>query len=193
MGLDMYLTARKSMNRKLKVDRSYIEYFETLNEPGVVSDYGLYISEYSDNTKQIAKTLEEMPKLRGQTGRINNIRLIESIQGSEWIVETEAGYWRKANQIHNWFVRECQDNIDGCQNTVLNQAMLAKLYNLITDIGKDKTLAMQLLPSQSGFFFGSTEYDNWYFDDLKYTKQLLKKLLRKDSSANWQFSYQASW
>ena len=189
----MYLTARKSMNRKLKVDRSYIEYFETLNEPEVVSDYGLYISEYSDNTKQIAKTLEEMPKLRGQTGRINNIRLIESIQGSEWIVETEAGYWRKANQIHNWFVRECQDNIDGCQNTVLNLASLEKLYNLVTDIGKDKTLAMQLLPSQSGFFFGSTEYDNWYFDDLKYTKQLLKKLLRKDSSANWQFSYQASW
>lgn len=193
MGLDMYLNARKSMNRKLKVDRIYIEYFETLNNPDVVSEYGLYISEYSDNTKQISKVLEEMPKLRGQTGRINNIRLIESIQGSEWVVETEAGYWRKANQIHNWFVRECQDNIDDCQNTMLNLDSLEKLYNLVTDIGKDKTLAVQLLPSQSGSFFGSTEYDDWYFDQLKYTKQLLKKLLRKDSSSNWQFSYQASW
>jgi hypothetical protein len=193
MGLDMYLNARKSMNRKLKVDRIYIEYFETLNNPDLVSEYGLYISEYSDYTEQISKVLEEMPKLRGQTGRINKIRLIESIHGSKWVVETEAGYWRKANQIHNWFVRECQDNIDDCQNTMLNQAMLAKLYNLVTDIGKDKKLAMQLLPSKSGFFFGGTEYDKWYFDDLKYTKQLLRKLLRKDSSENWQFSYQASW
>jgi len=31
-----------------------------------------------------------------------------------YIVE-EVGYWRKANQIHNWFVENVQNGIDECQ------------------------------------------------------------------------------
>ena len=30
-------------------------------------------------------------------------------------------------------------------------------------------LAAKLLPTQSGFFFGSTDYDEWYIQDLKDT------------------------
>lgn len=26
----------------------------------------------------------------------------------------EVGYWRKANQIHNWIVEHCQDGVDDC-------------------------------------------------------------------------------
>lgn len=52
----------------------------------------------------------------------------------------------------------------------------------------------KLLPSCSGFFFGSTEYSNFYVDDLKYTKELLENLLSVDyGDASVSFSYQASW
>ena len=36
-------------------------------------------------------------------------------------------------------------------------------------------LAYSLLPTQSGFFFGSTDYDNWYYDDIKDCLKQMKK------------------
>ena len=49
-----------------------------------------------------------------------------------------------------------------------------------------------LLPSQSGFFFGGTDYDEWYIQDLKETKEELTKLLKEDNT-NATFYYQSSW
>jgi hypothetical protein len=31
----------------------------------------------------------------------------------------------------------------------------------------DQKRCAELLPTQSGFFFGSTDYDEWYFNDVK--------------------------
>jgi hypothetical protein len=41
----------------------------------------------------------------------------------------------------------------------------------------DHSLAQELLPTQSGFFFGSTDYDEWYFSDVEDCKQQMEKLL----------------
>ena len=40
---------------------------------------------------------------------------------------------------------------------------------------KDHALANELLPTQSGFFFGSTDFDQWYFDDVKDCLRQMKK------------------
>lgn len=40
---------------------------------------------------------------------------------------------------------------------------------------KDHELANTLLPTQSGFFFGSTDYDKWYFSDVKDCLRQMKK------------------
>ena len=40
---------------------------------------------------------------------------------------------------------------------------------------KDHKLAHELLPTQSGFFFGSTDYDDWYFSDVKSCLKQMKK------------------
>lgn len=40
---------------------------------------------------------------------------------------------------------------------------------------KDHDLANELLPTQSGFFFGSTDFDQWYFDDVKDCLRQMKK------------------
>ena len=40
---------------------------------------------------------------------------------------------------------------------------------------KDHSLAAYLLPTQDGFFFGSTDYDDWYFSDVKDCLKQMKK------------------
>lgn len=55
---------------------------------------------------------------------------------------------------------------------------------------EDNSLAHELLPVQEGFFFGSTDYDQWYWEDLKYTKETLTKLLNEEGG---DFYYHSSW
>ena len=57
---------------------------------------------------------------------------------------------------------------------------------------KDDTKAKELLPTCEGFFFGSTEYDEWYVDDLERTIEILEPLI--NSEDKWSdFIYEASW
>jgi hypothetical protein len=62
---------------------------------------------------------------------------------------------------------------------------------------KSEEVAMKLLPPQEGFFFGSTEIDEYYWDDLEYTKNNLKKELEwfekmpEDVYPCWE--YKSSW
>ena len=98
-------------------------------------------------------------------------------------------YWRKANQIHKWFVDKCQNGIDECQHTELSSIKLAELVDDIEEAlaNKDSTV----LPPQSGFFFGSTEIDKWYWEDLEKTYKTLKEVL--DANRYEYFMYHSSW
>ena len=42
---------------------------------------------------------------------------------------------------------------------------------------EDPTVAEELLPTQSGFFFGSTQYDGWYLDDVKTARDGIDAIL----------------
>ena len=42
----------------------------------------------------------------------------------------EVGYWRKANAIHGWFVRECGNNVDECQEIPVSKIKLLELQAL---------------------------------------------------------------
>ena len=54
----------------------------------------------------------------------------------------------------------------------------------------DASVAKELLPTQAGFFFGSTDYDQYYYDDLVYTRDVLDKLLAEPGD---EFEYHSSW
>ena len=69
-------------------------------------------------------------------------------------VEIELGYWRKANQIHKWFVDNCQNGVDNCQNKNISKYQLQALLNVVNKVLTDHSLAQELLPNQIGFFFG---------------------------------------
>lgn len=122
----------------------------------------------------------------------------------------EVAYWRKANQIHAWFVENVQDGTDDCRPHYCEASQLKELVSVCEQVlaaselvpgqihtgtsygqdgpkqlwqpGKviaDASVAEELLPSRSGFFFGGTEYDEWYLKDLEYTVATLKPLLHE--------------
>lgn len=53
--------------------------------------------------------------------------------------------------------------------------------------------AEELLPTQGGFFFGSTDYDEYYMLDIEYTKETLEKILENADFDNYIYAYRASW
>ena len=144
----------------------------------------------------------------------------------------QIGYWRKANAVHGWFVRECANGLDECQEIFVSREQLLKLrsdcnnalanretatpnnednvvikqpvnsgQDLIDFITKNMMLESEKIgttlvsddPLQptAGFFFGSTEKDEWYYEDLMETIDIIDKALALGDG--WQVIYQASW
>ena len=50
-----------------------------------------------------------------------------------------------------------------------------------------------LLMPQGGFFFGSTDIDEWYWNDLKSTISQLKRIFALPEIDNLSFYYNSSW
>lgn len=106
----------------------------------------------------------------------------------------QIGYWRKANAIHKWIVDNCADGIDECQTIYVYDVQLKDLYDCVCKVLDDPTKAKSLLPTSEGFYFGSQEYGDWYFDDLKYTKDLLERVMDfLKEHDNYAVVYEASW
>jgi hypothetical protein len=163
MGLDMYIEAKR------------------------------YLSDFDPKEKEISE------KIKAMIGEVPGIPAEHSFVGRVQEVVVQAAYWRKANHIHAWFVKHCQEGRDECQTTYISRDMLKKLVDvcktvLAVRLKKDRIkLAEEILPPQAGFFFGSTEVDEWYFSDVKDTIKQLEPLLDEKWHNEWSFYYRASW
>jgi len=111
---------------------------------------------------------------------------VEPASGLE--LNIPVGYWRKANAIHKWFVDNCGDGIDNCQKMYVNYEKLSELKKICEDVLADRNKASELLPTTEGFFFGSTEYDEDYFNDVRDTIDIINKC-----SDGKSYEYEASW
>ena len=105
----------------------------------------------------------------------------------------QAAYWRKVNAVHAWFVREVQGGVDDCGAYIVHPEKLAELYTTIKDVLEDPSTAPELLPSQPGFFFGSVDYDEWYFNDLRETITMLDAVKDDPRCQGKTLVYTASW
>ena len=102
-------------------------------------------------------------------------------------------YWRKANQVHKWMVENVQHGEDNCGVYEVDINQLRELKDIVEEIIADPSKAPDLLPTESGFFFGSQEYDEWYREDMELTLQNLNEMLEEYKSGPTRFFYTSSW
>jgi hypothetical protein len=130
----------------------------------------------------------------------NYFKLVEAlglnssvIDGYGFTVSVPVGYWRKANAIHNWFVKELANGVDECQRIVVSKEDLLQLKDLCEKIisSKDDWMALALLPPKEGFFFGSTDVDEYYYADLEHTVEVINNAISIEDTEG--FVYRASW
>lgn len=58
---------------------------------------------------------------------------------------------------------------------------------------KDPSVAKELLPSTDGFFFGGTDYDEYYVSDIKKTIEIVKNVLEETDFDTQMIYYISSW
>lgn len=190
MGLDMYLSAEK------------------------------YLSGYEHSGEEAQNKVKDLCSIAG---------LPEPTEYSPSVhIKVTVCYWRKANAIHAWFVRECQDGNDDCEDHRVEREQLQELVDKCKQVLRLKTVvdkvtdstsvsfspetgviveksqspglvvarpesAEEILPTQSGFFFGRTDYDQYYLEYLKHTVETLEKILADDRFNDCDFYYRSSW
>jgi len=145
-------------------------------------------------TNDWGKDFEKVPNELGQS-LVSLAGLDQIISENNYTVSVEVNaiYWRKANAIHQWFVDNCGKGIDECQRIYVQRKDLEDLRDLVKDVLIHRDKAQVALPPQSGFFFGSTEIDEWYWEDMEYTAKELDRVLMNTFEYDVDFFYQASW
>ena len=142
---------------------------------------------WSDKDKEVAKDINDAVGVECDPEK----RFVgSSLMVKE--VSIDAMYWRKANAIHGWFVENCQGGKDECQETYVDRAKLVELRDLCKSILDNPDANGDLEPTH-GFFFGSTEKDDWYLQDLKNTVEGITNALESLPENQYEFYYQASW
>ena len=106
-------------------------------------------------------------------------------------VEIMLCYWRKANAIHKWFVDNVQEGTDDCGNYYVSRERLQELRDTCERVLRWEGLANEQLPTTSGFFFGGTDYDEYYRRDLEQTIKIIDDCLLLPDS--WDIEYRSSW
>jgi hypothetical protein len=115
-------------------------------------------------------------------------------------VKVTVAYWRKANAIHDWFVNNVQNGEDNCAEYKVTRKQLEDLHEVCLkvlgsweDTDMREEIAMSYLPTTNGFFFGSTEIDEWYKNSIEYTRDKIRALLGNTKLADATFYYSSSW
>ena len=81
---------------------------------------------------------------------------------------SEAAYFRKVNFLLPYFGYE-----ENLSEIVISRCEVEELVDdckrvlAAKDTDEAESVADELLPTEEGFFFGNTDYDNWYFNDVR--------------------------
>jgi hypothetical protein len=165
MGLDMYMSARKHIN-KINWD----------------------LLDRDSDTKYSQATYPQWDNVVDSAG-LATLADREGIYGVD--VSVNVCYWRKCNQIHNWFVKNIQGGEDNCGEYYVSKAKIKELETLCTLAITNKD--PNLLPPTEGFFFGGTDIDEWYWRDIEDTRKQLRRLINLPEFEELSFYYQSSW
>ena len=168
---------RKQLDKLLKPLRKAWEEAKT-------NDYwkGIYNERYFTFVEKlrpiIAKNYDW--KIRPYTDKILTLPELEEQLNKEvddyW--EQYDAYFRKVNFLFKYFEDRGKmvDQYYAFVEPEDVEDIIYKCKQVLKD--KDQQKAHELLPTQEGFFFGSTDYDEWYFSDVKDCLRQMKQYLK---------------
>lgn len=104
---------------------------------------------------------------------------------------TQVAYWRKFNALHSWFVNHVQLGIDDCNFYELHKDHIEDLLETLQHVLEEKDTS-DFEPIQ-GFFFGSTEVDDYYWEQVENTRDKMYRLLNDFDWENERMFYHSSW
>jgi hypothetical protein len=165
MGLDMYLSARKHIN---KIDWNKLDRDNGINYAAATFPEWNNVVEAAG----VATLVDE-----------------DSIYGVD--VSVNVAYWRKVNSVHGWFVENVQRGEDDCGEYYVSHAKLKELVNACTLAITNKDPS--IMPPQEGFFFGGTDVDEWYWHGLMDTIKQIQPIIDRPDFESLSFYYQSSW
>jgi hypothetical protein len=103
----------------------------------------------------------------------------------------QIGYWRKFNALHHYIVENFADGEDDCRRIYLSPSDIGHILDTLRKARDNKERVGEILPTQSGFFFGTTDYDEWYWRDVEYAIRLFEEVVKIQDE--YEIYYQASW
>ena len=171
MGLDIYFKA-KSKNEKLRKeyeeldvlrrdirkrqDDAIVREIKKIRETNEPNQSGCYVFPQEVKDRLRAEFENEAIELQ---------RKIDECYDALY---SEVAYFRKVNFLLPYFNYE-----ENCSEVVIDKCEVEELIDDCkrvinakdTDIAE--SIANELLPTEAGFFFGNTDYDEWYFKDVQ--------------------------
>jgi hypothetical protein len=92
----------------------------------------------------------------------------------------------------NWLIPVVEEligrDVENCVDYTLDSSHLQKIVDRINDVLADHSLASEKLPTLGGFFFGNTDYNQWYFEQLEDARDRLMQMIEDmgdDTATFW--------
>lgn len=191
MGLDMYLD---------KCNRKAWGYKD------------LDIDEVKDNNPALYEELKPFIVMRGKYvpwetffSEVGYWRKANAIH--RWFVENvqndvdDCGRYEVSKEQLETLLEICNEVLENCE---LVEGQIGNGYTFDTNGNKimhyeegkyieDPSVAEELLPTTSGFFFGSTDYDEYYIADIEHTVDVIKEVLATVDFEREMVVYTSSW
>ena len=79
----------------------------------------------------------------------------------------EIGYFRKVNFLIPFFEERTGEEIENCELVYITEEDIEELIRRCKEVLDNHEEANILLPTTTGFFYGSDEYDEYYFDNVQ--------------------------
>jgi hypothetical protein len=151
-------------------------------------DQYLYASKYVSSAEW--RPEEVRAEFNSLVASMDAEKMVEKADIKSASIQFRVGYWRKANQIHGWFVDNVQGGNDDCREYIVSRDQLHELRELCKTAKREKN--GNLISPREGFFFGSSEVDEYYWQDIDHTIEVINHVL-KNTPEDYEFIYSSSW
>lgn len=197
MGLDMYLTKKTFIGNKWrKRDGNMVDFKISLQseEDKEPTPYFKVVPE-TIKSERIDYVEEEVMYWR-KANAIHNW-FVQHVQGGDDNCES----WLVSKEDIEKLVDACKTILDSV-TTVEGDCETGRVYSkdkgweTMTEKGRiieNTNVAEYHLPTQSGFFFGGTDYDEFYLQEVEETYKVLSQELKDNPNWYGDYYYRSSW